>query len=86
MTAIIIEHPNAAVSRDRVRKQQRTIFRALSNARIVMANPCEHPIQIIQDAVQVLNYLGTPTDHLMTQQRWDQFQRQYAASHSQVAQ
>lgn len=86
MTAIIIEHPNAVVGRDRVRNQKRALFRALSNARIVMANPCGHPIQIIQDAVQVLNYLGTPTDHLLTQQRWDQFQRQYTVSHSQVAQ
>ncbi|GGA24036.1 hypothetical protein [Neptunicoccus cionae] len=86
MTAIILIHPSSAKGYERIRTRNISTLRALSNARIVLANPCEHPIQIIQDAVQVLNYLGTPTDHLMTQQRWDQFQRQYAASHSQVAQ
>ena len=78
MTAIIIEHPNAAIGRQRTRRRNRAILRALSNARIVMATQADHTLEVIKAAVEVLYHFGTPADRRIAQQRWDQMQRQAA--------
>nr|WP_323779584.1 hypothetical protein [Amylibacter sp.] len=85
MTATIIDHPSAAIGRERIRNQQRAIFRALSNARIVMANHRDHTAVVIKDALEVLNHFGNSADQRIAQQRWDQIQRNSPTSQSGVA-
>lgn len=85
MTAIIIDHPSAATGRERFRNRQRAVFRALSNARIVMANHRDHTTEVIKDALQVLNHFGNSADQRIAQQRWDQIQRNSPAHFAQVA-
>ena len=85
MTAIITDHPSAAMGRERFRNRQRAIFRALSNARIVMANHRDHTAAVIKGALQVLNHFGTHADQRIAQQRWDQIQRNSPTSQSGVA-
>lgn len=85
MTAIIIDHPSAATGRERFRNRQRAIFRALSNARIVMANHRDHTAVVIKDALQVLNHFGNRADQRIAQQRWAQIQRISTAHLPQMA-
>lgn len=85
MTAIIIDHPRAAIGRARTRNRQRAVFRALSNARIVMANHRDHTAAVIKGALQVLNHFGNSADQRIALQRWDQIQRNSQAHHAQVA-
>nr|WP_323776260.1 hypothetical protein [Amylibacter sp.] len=46
MTEIIIERPSAAASHERTRGHQRAVHQALSNVRIVKANPNERSTQV----------------------------------------
>lgn len=85
MTVIIIDHPSAAMGRERFRNRQRAIFRALSNARIVMANHRDHTAAVIKDALEVLNHFGNRADQRIAQQRWAQIQRNSTAYRAQVA-
>lgn len=85
MTAIIIDHPNAALGRQRTRRRNRAVFRALSNARIFMANHRDHTAAVIKDALQFLNHFGNSADQRIAQQRWDQMQRNNPTSQSGVA-
>lgn len=72
MTAIIIEHPNAAIGRQRMRRRDRAILCALSNARFVMAAQADFTPQVVTDAITVLHHFGTAKEQATATHHWNQ--------------
>ncbi|MDR6266391.1 hypothetical protein [Roseobacter sp. N2S] len=68
MTEIIIERPSAAASHERTRGHQRAVHQALSNVRIVKANPNECSTQVTTDALQVFSYFNVAAAQIITAQ------------------
>jgi hypothetical protein len=60
-----IPHPSRNLGIARIRQRRLAIFRALSNAREVLANPSDYTEQVKSDACAVLACWGSTDERVM---------------------